>query len=187
MNPVEGPVKEVKEVKGKEKKAKTKDADEVTKGVGKISISKKGAPLKKKDKKEKKAKRDKVLGVAVKKAARAGPANGQEKQRKKRRRKHVVREIKKLQNSTAPVLPKSTVRRLIREIAQEHVVDIRFYDTALYALQEGLEAFMHDFFTTARLLAKHRKGVTIKEIDIAMVKDMLNFPLVMGASNRDNF
>jgi len=137
-------------------------------------------------KKEKKAKK----GVPAKEKKKGNDKAGaavEKKERKKRRKKHAIREIRKLQNSTDPVLAKSSLRRVIRETAHATKPDVRFEKNALYALQEATESFMHDFFTTAMDLVVHRGGITLEEKDTTLVKRMMNYPLTTGSSNRDNY
>ena len=53
-----------------------------------------------------------------------------------------LREIRRYQSSSNLLIPKLPFQRLVREIAQEMLTDIRFQSTALLALQEASEAYL---------------------------------------------
>ncbi|OWA50995.1 putative histone H3 [Hypsibius exemplaris] len=103
---------------------------------------------------------------AGKRSAQAGKAIN-----KKRRRPGVMvlREIRRLQNSTQNLIPRAPFHRLVREITQRHSAGrdmIRFQPVALAALQDAAEHFLVGLFEDLNLCAIHGRRVT------AMPKDM---------------
>ena len=85
-----------------------------------------------------------------------------------------LREIKKFQKSTDLLLRKLPFQRVVKEIAQHFISDIRFQSQALYALQEAAEAYLVSLFECTNLCAIHSKRVTI------MPKDMILSRRIMG-------
>jgi histone H3 len=77
-----------------------------------------------------------------------------------------LREIRRLQKSTALLIRKLPFQRLVRELAQEFKNDLRFSPTALMALQEAAEAYLVGIFEDANLCAIHSRRVTIFPKDI---------------------
>ena len=57
-------------------------------------------------------------------------------------------------------------QRLVREIAQDFKVDLRFQANALLALQEASEAYLVALFEDTNLCAIHAKRVTIMPKDV---------------------
>lgn len=80
-----------------------------------------------------------------------------------------LREIKREQKSTATACPKQAVERLIREIAQNHVTDLRFNKKALAALQAGAEQYLVDLFKQSQSFAIHagRQTITAQDLQLA--------------------
>jgi len=92
--------------------------------------------------------------------------------RKRRRARpgvRALREIRKYQKSTDRLIPFAPFARLVREIAQDFVMDLRFQRVAVEALQEASEAYLTDLFGDAQLAAIHAGRVTImpKNVQIA--------------------
>ncbi len=79
-----------------------------------------------------------------------------------------LREIRRFQKTTDPVLRKMPFQRLVREIAQAFKHDVRFQMSALNALQEASEDYMVGIFEDANLCAIHGKRVTIFPKDIQL-------------------
>jgi histone H3 len=79
-----------------------------------------------------------------------------------------LREIRKYQASTELLLRKLPFQRLVREIAEEKVPNIRFQLTALLALQEASEAYLVGLFEDTNLCAIHAKRVTIQPKDMQL-------------------
>jgi histone H3 len=81
-----------------------------------------------------------------------------------------LREIRRYQKSTALLIRKLPFQRLVREIAQDFVNDIRFQGTAIMALQEASEAYLVSLFEDTNLCAIHAKRVTIMPRDIQLAR-----------------
>lgn len=79
-----------------------------------------------------------------------------------------LREIRKFQKSTDLLLRKLPFQRVVREVSQEYMQDVRFTAGALLALQEATEAYMVKKFEAANLLAIHAKRVTVLEKDMKL-------------------
>ena len=88
-----------------------------------------------------------------------------------------LREIRRYQKSTELLLRKLPFQRLVREIAQEYMSDLRMNSHALTALQEASEAYLTSLFEDANLCAIHAKRVTI------MPKDMQLARRIRGETN----
>lgn len=81
-----------------------------------------------------------------------------------------LREIRKYQKSTELLIRKLPFQRLVREIAQDFKVDLRFQGTAMLALQEAAEAYLVGLFEDSNLCAIHAKRVTIMPKDIQLAR-----------------
>jgi histone H3 len=82
-----------------------------------------------------------------------------------------LREIRKLQNTTEPLLARAPFRRLLRDTVQQVALDsrvpFRFQQAAVDCIQEAAEAHIVSLCADANLCALHAKRVTV------MPKDML--------------
>ena len=81
-----------------------------------------------------------------------------------------LREIRRYQSSSNLLIPKLPFQRLVREIAQEMLTDIRFQSTALLALQEASEAYLVQLLEDSNLCAIHAGRVTIKPVDMQIAR-----------------
>ena len=81
-----------------------------------------------------------------------------------------LREIRKYQKSTDPLIRKLPFQRLVREIAQDFKTDLRFQSSAVAALQEASEAYLVGLFEDTNLCAIHAKRVTIMPKDIQLAR-----------------
>ncbi|CAA0223416.1 unnamed protein product [Arabidopsis thaliana] len=81
-----------------------------------------------------------------------------------------LREIRKYQKSTDLLIRKLPFQRLVREIAQDFKVDLRFQSHAVLALQEAAEAYLVGLFEDTNLCAIHAKRVTIMPKDIQLAR-----------------
>ncbi|KAF8115972.1 hypothetical protein N665_0025s0406 [Sinapis alba] len=81
-----------------------------------------------------------------------------------------LREIRKYQKNTEPLIQKLPFQRLVKEIAQSFNAELRFQSSAIDALQEAAEAYLVDFFQDANLFAIHANRVTIMRKDIMLAK-----------------
>ncbi|KAE8257470.1 hypothetical protein A4X13_0g2337 [Tilletia indica] len=57
-----------------------------------------------------------------------------------------LREIRRYQKSTEPLIPRFPFQRLVREIVQNYWKDLRMQSSAIAALQEATEAYIVDLF-----------------------------------------
>jgi histone H3 len=81
-----------------------------------------------------------------------------------------LREIRKYQKSTDLLIRKAPFQRLVREIAQDRKIDLKFQSTAVLALQEASEAYLVGLFEDTNLCAIHAKRVTIMPKDIQLAR-----------------
>jgi histone H3 len=100
--------------------------------------------------------------LAVKAARKSAPATGSVRKPHRYRPGTVaLRDIRKYQKSTDLLIRKRPFQRLVRELANDFIVDLRFQSTALVALQEASEAYLVGLFEDTNLCAIHAKRVTI--------------------------
>ena len=66
------------------------------------------------------------------------------------------------------LIQKLPFSRLVREIAQDFKIDLRFQSQAIGALQEASEAYLVRLFEDTNLCAIHAKRVTIMPKDIQL-------------------
>ncbi len=81
-----------------------------------------------------------------------------------------LREIRKYQKSTELLIRKLPFQRLVRELAQDFITDLRFSSSAVLALQEASEAYLVGLFEDTNLCALHSKRVTIMPKDIQLAR-----------------
>ena len=68
------------------------------------------------------------------------------------------------------LIRKAPFARLVKEIAQELMVEIRFRGSAISALQEAAEAYLVGLFEDTNLCAIHAKRITIMPRDIQLAR-----------------
>jgi histone H3 len=85
-----------------------------------------------------------------------------------------LREIRRYQKSTDLLLHKMPFQRLVREISQPLMADLRFQSYAVLALQEACEAYLTGLFEDANLCAIHAKRVTIFPKDVQLARRIRN-------------
>ncbi|CAG2104211.1 unnamed protein product [Medioppia subpectinata] len=90
--------------------------------------------------------------------------------RRKKRKNRVLKDIKDLQKTTHTLIKKLPFQRLVREIAPQFMVGVRFQSAAIGALQATIESYITDLFTDAGLLAKHAGRVTVMPRDIQVAR-----------------
>jgi histone H3 len=114
----------------------------------------------------------------------SAPAQGGVKTEVRKHRFHpgtvALREIKRYQKTTAPVLLRAPFQRLVRSITQGIDNEIRFAAQALIAVQEAAEAYLVGLFEDTNLCAIHAKRQTI------MKKDLLLARRIRGDRNLDH-
>lgn len=81
-----------------------------------------------------------------------------------------LREIRKYQQSTDLLIRKLPFQRLVREIAFNMKIDLRFQSNAVQALQEAAEAYLVGLFEDTNLAAIHAKRVTIMPKDMQLAR-----------------
>ena len=84
-----------------------------------------------------------------------------------------LRDIRRYQKSTDLLIRKLPFQRLVREIAQDFLIQgepLRFQSTAILALQEASEAYLVGLFEDTNLCAIHAKRVTIMPKDIQLAR-----------------
>jgi histone H3/H4 len=99
-----------------------------------------------------------------------GPNGGVKKPHRWRPGTVALREIRRYQKSTEPLLRKAPFQRLVREVAQEIKLDLRFQSSSVLALQEACEAYLIGLFEDTQLCAAHAKRVTIMVRDIQLAR-----------------
>ena len=81
-----------------------------------------------------------------------------------------LKEIRRYQKSTELLIRKLPFQRLVREIAQDCMADLRFQSSAILALQEAAEAYLVGLFEDTNLCAVHAKRVTIMPKDMQLAR-----------------
>jgi histone H3 len=81
-----------------------------------------------------------------------------------------LREIRKYQKSTELLIRKLPFQRLVREVTQDFMPDLRFQSHAIQALQEASEAYLVGLFEDTNLCAIHAKRVTILPKDMQLAR-----------------
>ena len=81
-----------------------------------------------------------------------------------------MREIRKYQKSTGLLIRKLPFQRLVREIAADFKLDLRFEASAGRTLQEAAEAYLVGLFDDTNLAAIHAKRVTVMPKDIQLAR-----------------
>jgi len=85
-------------------------------------------------------------------------------------------DIRKLQNTTDMLIPKTRFHRLVREITQSYTSDepYKYQVAALTALQEAAEAYLVYLFEDTNLCCIHARRVTIMPRDIQLARRIRN-------------
>ena len=81
-----------------------------------------------------------------------------------------LREIRKYQKSTELLIRKLPFQRVVREIANDIKLGLRFQSHAIMALQEASEAYLTRLFEDTNLCAIHAKRVTIMPKDLQLAR-----------------
>lgn len=81
-----------------------------------------------------------------------------------------LREIRRYQKSTELLIRKFPFQRLVREVAQNFISNLRFQSSSIMALQEASEAYLVGLFEDTNLCAIHAKRVTIMPKDIQLAR-----------------
>ena len=109
--------------------------------------------------------------LAVKAARKSAPAVGGVRRPHRFRPGTVaLREIRKYQKNTELLVRKLPFQRLVRELAQDFMTDLRFSSSAVLALQEATESYLVGLFEDSNLCAIHAKRVTIMPKDMQLAR-----------------
>ena len=81
-----------------------------------------------------------------------------------------LQEIRHYQKKTNQLIKRAPFARLVREIAQGCMQDLRFQNSAIDALQEAAEAYLVGLFEDTNLCAIHAKWITIMPKDIQLAR-----------------
>ena len=81
-----------------------------------------------------------------------------------------LREIRHYQKKTNLLIKRAPFARLVREIAQSFMQELRFQNSAIGALQEAAEAYLVGLFEDTNLCAIHAKRITIMPRDIQLAR-----------------
>ena len=81
-----------------------------------------------------------------------------------------LREIRHYQKKTNLLIKKAPFARLVKEIAQGCMQELRFQNSAIGALQEAAEAYLVGLFKDTNLCAIHVKWITIMPRDIQLAR-----------------
>ena len=81
-----------------------------------------------------------------------------------------LHEIRHYQKSSALLIRKLPFQRLVREIAQEFKMDLRFQAAVILCLQEAAGAYLDGLFEDTNLCAIHAKRVTIAPKDLQLAR-----------------
>ena len=81
-----------------------------------------------------------------------------------------LHKIRHFQKSVDLLIPLLSFGHLIREVAQDYKVGLRFQSSALMAIQEAAETNLINLFEATNLCAIHRKKQMIAPKDFWLVK-----------------
>ncbi len=112
------------------------------------------------------------VGLARKAARKAAPDADEKRSRHFGPGTVTLLKIRKLQKSTGLPITEAPFNRLVRNITQEHMRNVRFQAGAAKALQHVSEAFIIEMFEEAQLAALHAKRVRIIPNDIHLAVRM---------------
>lgn len=111
----------------------------------------------------------KMLGKRAER--KTAPAEGAPKlKRRYRPGTLALREIRRYQKGTELLIRKLPFQRLVKEVAQQFITDLRFQSTAVLALQEAAEAYLVGLFEDTNMCAIHAKRVTIQPRDMQLAR-----------------
>ena len=109
--------------------------------------------------------------LATKAARKNVPATGGVKKPHRYRPGTVaLRQIRRYQKSTEPLIAVGPFVRLVREISNDFHADLRWQKNATSALQEAAEAYLVGLMDDANQCAIHAKRVTIMPKDMKLAR-----------------
>ncbi|KAL7524343.1 hypothetical protein ACHAXR_000540 [Thalassiosira sp. AJA248-18] len=124
----------------------------------------------------------KQLAAKAAQRKKAIPAAGVKKPHRYRPGTVALREIRRYQKSTNPLLSKLGFSRVVRDVLNSSETNLdktagnssdkptRVTSTMLMATQEAAESYLTEYMQDANLAALHAKRVTIKPTDMKLVK-----------------
>jgi histone H3 len=115
-----------------------------------------------------KAPRKQLAGKAARKSAPS--VGGVKKPHRYRPGTVALREIRRYQKSTELLIRKLPFQRLIREVANDFKLELRFQTPAIACLQEASEAYLVSLFEDTNHCAIHAKRVTIMPKDMQLAR-----------------
>ena len=107
--------------------------------------------------------------LATKAPHKQGGGQGVKSKPRKNYAMAALREIQHFQGSVDLLIPLLPFQRLVREIAQDCRMDLRFQSSAILALQEAAEAWLVSLFESVNLCCIHRGRITISPKDFYLV------------------
>lgn len=117
-----------------------------------------------------KAPRKNLETMCARKSAPTAPKGGIKRPHRYRPGTVALREIRRYQKSTELLIRRMPFQRLVREIAQDFKMDLRFQSAAIGCLQESAEAYLTGLFEDTNLCAIHAKRVTIMPKDMQLAR-----------------
>ena len=81
-----------------------------------------------------------------------------------------LKEIRRYQNSTELLIPRLPFQRIVREIAKEFKLNLKFQSAAIGTLQEASEAYLVGLFEDTNLCCLHASRITIMPRDIQLAR-----------------
>ena len=99
-----------------------------------------------------------------------GPQRATKRKHRYRPGTLALREIRHYQKKTNLLIKKTPFARLVKEIAQGCMQELRFQNSAIGALQEAAEAYLVGLFEDTNLCAIHAKWITIMPRDIQLAR-----------------
>ena len=97
-----------------------------------------------------------------------------------------LREIRKLQKRTDLLIRKLPFQRLVREIASEMKLDLRFQRQSIMALQDAAEAYLIGLMEDSNLCAVQARRVTIMPKDMSLAYNIRGDRARWGPYRSDN-
>jgi histone H3/H4 len=83
-----------------------------------------------------------------------------------------MQEVRRMQNSTAYLIPRAAMRNLIREVAEDFDAEIDFSVESLSAIQTASEEYLVELFRMSNNAAIHRGNCTVEPCDMMFVRMM---------------
>lgn len=81
-----------------------------------------------------------------------------------------IHEMRREQSKTSNVIPTAPFIRIVQELAQKHMPDVRFKKEAMQALQVDAESFIIDTLYRANTLAVESGRETLSVHDMRLVR-----------------